>query len=133
MSEINLMRCSGCGRIWDQEETTMVATRRGCPGCGTPCVAYPDGEFASYADVCPLCDQGLRLVAFTASCNIPVQSDGWAYSDGPCDSTDEKFECPEHRDVPSAWVSLHMGRREAAEKMEHAAKQRAKARAVEGS
>ena len=137
MSETaTLVWCPECERFWDLEEAVYLAdaatlkSAAGCPVCKGACKPYPsdEDEFSEYVDVCPLCDRGIKLVAYTASCDIPVQRDGWAFSDGPCDSSDEKFACSEHGEIPAEWVFLRLSRREAARQMDHLQKNREKAR-----
>ena len=60
---------------------------------------------SDYNTKCPVCSGAIKLTGFTASCEIPVQPDGWCYADGPMDSTDEVFHCRDcHELVPTDYV-----------------------------
>ncbi len=51
-------------------------------------------EGVQYLRVCPYCgDDAVRLIGFTGSCDIRISEDGWALTDGPCDTSDERFLC----------------------------------------
>ena len=49
---------------------------------------------SSATRVCPYCGaDAVRLRSFTGSCDIRISEDGWALTDGPCDTSDERFAC----------------------------------------
>ena len=63
---------------------------------------FPEGQ---YNTACPHCGGPIKLVGYTASCDIAIEPDGWGLSDGPCDTSDEVFKCGDcDADISSAYV-----------------------------
>jgi hypothetical protein len=126
-TEPDLAKCQDCCRVWDLDELRPIQDlgQRVAPGepmpsgecadpeCGALCQPYED----DYVDQCPSCGRGLYLVECTMTGKISVMRDGWAYDDGPLDSSDERFACDECGSVPGEWVFKRMERKQAAADM----------------
>jgi len=93
-----------------------------CPKCGGDHVGG-NSVCADYRSSCPKCGAGVYLIGFTASCRILVRGDGWAYDEGPCDSSDEIFGCGESCGrVPGDWVFGNIDKKAALKIMSKGAK-----------
>jgi hypothetical protein len=82
-----------------------------CKECGRPMVEKePD-----YLNVCPICRNQACLKGCVIECDIPITTDGWAYTDSPfMNSSEEVFWCDEcDLKVPNGWVMGTLSRGQA--------------------
>ncbi len=65
-------------------------------------------QYGGYISVCPFCGKDdVRLVSYVGTCCLQVLHDGWDLSDGPCDTSEERFKCLScEKMVPAAYVFI---------------------------
>jgi hypothetical protein len=51
------------------------------------------GKYDQYRTVCPSCGGSIMLVGFTATCRVPILSEGWDLLEGSVDTSEEVFRC----------------------------------------